>query len=297
MRENLFSGLKGRVQEKAKLAPYTWFRVGGPADLLFVPQDKDDLSAFLQAIPDDMPLHVMGLASNTLFRDGGVEGAVIRMGRGFGDIQIEEDCRIRVGVAVPDVKFARAAADAGIAGFSFFRGIPGCIGGALRMNAGAHGGETKDHLVEVVALDHKGETHILSKDDMGYAYRHCSAPEELIFVEAVFQGKPGDTETLKVEMEEVATYRETHQPTKERTGGSTFKNPPGHSAWKLIDEAGCRGFRIGGAFMSEKHCNFMINDGAATAQELESLGEEVRRRVKENSGVELHWEIKRVGRL
>jgi UDP-N-acetylmuramate dehydrogenase len=228
-------------------------------------------------------------------RDSGIRGVVIRLGRGFGGIAAEEDSRIRAGAAVPDVRLSQAAASAGIAGLAFYRGIPGTVGGAVRMNAGAHGGETKDVLLEVRAIDRRGVAHVLSNADLGFTYRHCGAPGDVIFTEALFQGRPGDPEAIACEMEEVAAYREANQPVKSRTGGSTFKNPPGHSAWKLIDAAGCRGLRLGGAHVSEMHCNFLINDGEAAAADIEALGELVRQRVREASGVELEWEIKRIG--
>jgi len=228
-------------------------------------------------------------------RDGGIEGVVIRLGRGFGEIKIEDGCRLRAGTAVPDVKVARAAADAGIAGLSFYRGIPGCVGGALRMNGGAHGRETREVLVEARAVDRKGDVHVLPVAELHYAYRQCGAPEDFIFTEALFQGEPGEPATILAEMDDIAAYREEVQPIKSRTGGSTFKNPPGHKAWQLIDAAGCRGLSVGDAKVSEMHCNFLINEGNATGADLENLGETVRARVKETSGVELEWEIKRLG--
>jgi len=243
-----------------------------------------------------VPVTVIGVGSNLLVRDGGVQGVVIRLGRGFGEIKVEPEHRLRVGTVVPDVKVARAAADAGIAGLAFFRGIPGSIGGALRMNAGAHGSETKDVLAEARAVDPEGNILVLSRADMGFTYRHSAVPDDWIFTEALFQGTPGDPEQILKAMDEVADYREKNQPIKERTGGSTFKNPPGQSAWKLIDEAGCRGFRVGGAMVSEKHCNFLINDRGATGEDIERLGEIVRARVKASSGVTLEWEIIRLGR-
>ncbi len=288
--------LKGKLTTDFSLAEITWFRVGGPADYFFRPLDENDLVYFLKSIPDDLPLTVLGLGSNTLVRDGGVGGVVIRLGRGFGQINVEDGYRLRVGAAVPDVKAARAAADAGIGGLTFYRGIPGGIGGALRMNGGAHGTETRDVLVSVRAVDRRGDVHELTVEDMGYTYRHCSVPDDWIFTEALYQGAQADVADIKSQMEEVADYRETHQPVKARTGGSTFKNPPGESAWKLIDDAGCRGFSIGGAMVSEKHCNFLINTGDATAEDIERLGEVVRARVLEKSGVKLEWEIKRIGR-
>lgn len=287
--------LRGRLVANFPLSSITWFRVGGPAQVLFTPADEADLAYFLAHAPADLPVIVLGLGSNLLVRDGGVPGVVIRLGKGFSEIQVEPDCRLRAGTAVPDVKVARAAAEAGIAGLAFYRGIPGSIGGALRMNAGAHGSETKDVLVEARAVDRQGNIHVLSLAEMGFRYRHCSISKDWIFTEAVFQGRPGDKAEILEQMEAVAQYREENQPTRERTGGSTFKNPPGHSAWKLIDAAGCRGLRIGGAKVSEMHCNFLINDNDATAEDIERLGETVRARVKATSGIDLQWEIVRLG--
>jgi len=287
--------LRGRLVANFPLSSITWFRVGGPAQVLFTPADEADLAYFLAHAPADLPVIVLGLGSNLLVRDGGVPGVVIRLGKGFSEIQVEPNCRLRAGTAVPDVKVARAAAEAGIAGLAFYRGIPGSIGGALRMNAGAHGSETKDVLVEARAVDRQGNIHVLSLADMGFRYRHCSISKDWIFTEAVFQGRPGDKAEILEQMEAVAQYREENQPTRERTGGSTFKNPPGHSAWKLIDAAGCRGLRIGGAKVSEMHCNFLINDNDATAEDIERLGETVRARVKATSGIDLQWEIVRLG--
>ena len=292
----LMPELRGRLSANASLADVTWFRAGGPAQVLFMPADEADLAYFLQRKPQSMPVFVIGLGSNLLVRDGGVEGVVIRLGRGFSGIAVEDGHRLRVGTVVPDVKVARAAADAGIAGLAFYRGIPGSIGGALRMNAGAHGSETKDVLASARAVDPAGNIHVLSLADMGFTYRHSAVPHDWIFTEALFQGTPGETAEILRAMDEVAAYRETHQPIKERTGGSTFKNPEGHSAWKLIDAAGCRGFRVGGAMVSEKHCNFLINDRNATGEDIERLGEIVRARVKAHSGVTLQWEIIRLGR-
>jgi UDP-N-acetylmuramate dehydrogenase len=287
--------LKGRLSANVPLSDITWFRVGGPAQILFTPADEADLAYFLKHIAPDLPVTVMSLGSNLLVRDGGVPGVVIRLGRGFGNVAAEPGNRVRAGTAVPDVKVARAAAEAGIAGLAFYRGIPGSIGGALRMNAGAHGGETKDILVEARAVDRQGNVHTLSLADMGFTYRHSEVPADYILTEALFQGTPGDPPAILREMEEVADYREQNQPIRERTGGSTFKNPPGHSAWKLVDAAGCRGMRVGGAMVSEKHCNFLINTGDATAEDIERLGETVRARVKAQSGVVLEWEIVRLG--
>jgi UDP-N-acetylmuramate dehydrogenase len=287
--------LRGTLAAGTSLSELTWFRVGGPAQVLFRPADEADLAYFLKNIDPELPVSVIGLGSNSLVRDGGVRGIVIRLARGFSQVVPEADHRLRVGTAVPDVKVARAAAEAGISGLAFYRGIPGCIGGALRMNAGAHGSETKDTLIEARAVDRQGRVHVLSLADMGLTYRHSAVPNDWIFTEALYQGSAGDPEAIQREMAEVADYRETHQPTRERTGGSTFKNPEGHSAWKLIDAAGMRGFRVGGACVSEKHCNFLINDRDATAEDIETLGETVRARVKADSGIELQWEIKRVG--
>jgi len=288
--------LRGRLTAEAPLKDYTWFRVGGPAEVLYSPADEADLAYFMKGLPAGIPITMIGLGSNLLVRDGGIEGVVIRLGRGFGDIKVEEGARLRVGTAVPDVKVARAAADAGIAGLTFYRGIPGGIGGALRMNGGAHGTETCEVLVEARAVDRQGNVHVLSVADFHYAYRHCGAPDDLIFTEALFQGKPGDPAKILAEMDEIAAYREEVQPIKSRTGGSTFKNPPGHKSWQLIDAAGCRGLKIGDAKVSELHCNFLINEGNATAADIETLGETVRARVKATSGVELEWEIKRLGK-
>lgn len=288
--------LRGRLSANVSLADITWFRVGGPAEVLFTPADEADLAYFLQRKPKDLPAFVLGLGSNLLVRDGGVPGAIIRLGRGFADVKAEPGHRLRAGTAVPDVKVARAAADAGIAGLAFYRGIPGSIGGALRMNAGAHGSETKDVLVEARAVDPQGNVHVLSHADMGFAYRRSAVPRDWIFTEALFEGTPGDPKEIVRAMDEVADYREQNQPIKERTGGSTFKNPPGESAWRLIDAAGCRGLRVGGAMVSEKHCNFLINDQGATGEDIERLGETVRARVRESTGVSLDWEIIRLGR-
>jgi UDP-N-acetylmuramate dehydrogenase len=287
--------LRGRLTAEAPLKDYTWFRVGGPAEVLFVPADEADLSYFLKHLPAEIPVTMIGLGSNLLVRDGGIEGVVIRLGRGFGEIKIEEGSRLRAGTAVPDVKVARAAADAGISGLSFYRGIPGCVGGALRMNGGAHGKETCEVLVEARAVDRQGNIHVLPVADFHYSYRHCGAPEDFVFTEALFHGVPGDPAKILAEMDEIAAYREEVQPIKSRTGGSTFKNPPGNKSWQLIDAAGCRGLSVGDAKVSEMHCNFLINEGNATAADIETLGETVRARVKETSGVELEWEIKRLG--
>ncbi|MBX9841698.1 MAG: UDP-N-acetylmuramate dehydrogenase [Xanthobacteraceae bacterium] len=286
--------LRGRLLPNQSLAELTWFRVGGPAQALFMPEDEADLAYFLGAIPADIPVTVVGLGSNLIVRDGGIPGVVVRLGRGFSDVKVD-GLRITAGPAVPDVKVARAAQEAGIAGLSFMRGIPGAIGGALRMNGGAYGGETKDVLVSARAVDRAGNIHVLSNADMHYTYRHCGVPEDFIFTAATFEGRAGDRAVIAAEMDKITESREATQPIKSRTGGSTFKNPPGHKAWQLIDKAGCRGLIVGGAQVSELHCNFLINLGAATAADIENLGETVRKRVKESSGVDLDWEIKRIG--
>jgi UDP-N-acetylmuramate dehydrogenase len=287
--------LRGRLLANEPLAPLTWFRVGGPAQVLFMPEDETDLAYFLAHLPAEIPVTVVGLGSNLIVRDGGVPGVVIRLGRGFGDVKVEPGERVRAGTAVPDVKVSRTAQEASIAGLAFFRGIPGAIGGALRMNGGAYGRETKDALIEARGVDRQGNVQVFGNADLHYTYRHCGAPDDVIFTQALFRGAPGDPKAIAAEMDKITESREATQPIKSRTGGSTFKNPPGHKAWQLIDAAGCRGLQVGDAQVSEMHCNFLINLGNATATDIETLGETVRRRVKENSGVELEWEIKRIG--
>ena len=286
--------LRGRLIANQPMADLTWFRVGGPAQTLFSPADEEDLAYFLSNLADDIPVNVVGLGSNLLVRDGGVPGVVIRLGRGFNEISIDGN-QVRAGSAVPDVKVARAAADAGLAGLAFYRGVPGAIGGALRMNAGAYGRETKDALIEARAVDRRGKVHVLKNADMGYSYRHSEAPNDFIFTRAAYRGEPGEAAGIAAEMEKITEARESTQPIKSRTGGSTFKNPPGHKAWQLIDAAGCRGLVVGDAQVSELHCNFLINRGNATGADIENLGEEVRRRVRDSSGVTLDWEIVRLG--
>jgi UDP-N-acetylmuramate dehydrogenase len=264
------AALRGRLLPDHPLADLTWFRVGGPADVLFTPADEDDLAAALAALPPEVPVTVIGLGSNLIVRDGGVPGLVIRLGgKAFGSIHVEGET-IRAGTAVPDMKLARAAAEAGLDGLAFYRGIPGSVDGA-------------------------GTLHVLAHAEMGFAYRHCSAPADLIFTQATYRGRPGDRAAIEAEMDRVTAAREAAQPIRERTGGSTFKNPDGGKAWQLVDAAGCRGLTRGGAQVSEMHCNFLINRGGASAADIEGLGEEVRARVRETSGVELHWEIKRIG--
>lgn len=292
------AGVRGKITANAEMEKITWFRAGGQAEALFQPADEDDLATFLKAVPEDVPVMVVGVGSNLLVREGGIPGFVVRLSaKGFGEAEVIGPTRIRAGAATPDKRVAALALEAGIGGFHFYHGIPGAIGGALRMNAGANGVETRERVVEVRALDRKGNTHLLSNADMGYSYRHSSAPADLIFTSAILEGYPEDRETIRRLMDEVQQHRETVQPIREKTGGSTFKNPPGTSAWKEIDKAGCRGLMIGGAQMSPMHCNFMINTGNATGYDLEYLGETVRARVLENSGVRLEWEIKRIGRF
>ena len=286
--------LRGRLLPNQSLAELTWFRVGGPAQLLFMPEDEGDLAYALANLPGEIAVTVIGLGSNLIVRDGGVPGVVIRLGRGFSEIKVE-GTQIRAGAAVPDVKVARTAQEAAISGLSFMRGIPGAVGGAVRMNGGAYGRETKDALVEARAVDRQGRVHELRNADLHYTYRHCGAPEDFIFTQALYAGDRGDAAVIATEMDNITESREATQPIKSRTGGSTFKNPPGGKAWQLIDAAGCRGLKVGGAQVSEMHCNFLINLGTATAADIETLGETVRRRVKDNSGVDLEWEIKRIG--
>jgi len=287
--------LRGKLEANAPTAPLSWFRTGGPAQVLFTPVDESDLAYFLSRLDRRVPILVVGLGSNLLIRDGGWEGVVIRLGKGFAEVAVEPGLRVRAGAGAPDVKVARAAAEAGIAGLSFLRGIPGTIGGALRMNGGAYGGETKDVLVEARGVTRSGETVAFTNEEMGFTYRHSSVPDDVIFTEALFEGRPGNPEEILAEMNAITEARSATQPVNTRTGGSTFKNPPGRKAWELVDAAGCRGLRVGDAQVSEMHCNFLINHGSASASDIEALGEEVRRRVRETSGVELEWEIKRVG--
>ena len=286
--------LRGRLLANQSLAELTWFRVGGPAQVLFMPEDEEDLCRLLAELPGEVPVTAIGLGSNLIVRDGGISGVVVRLGRGFNDVAVE-GLRIRAGAAVPDVKVARTAQEASIAGLAFLRGIPGSIGGALRMNGGAYGGETKDVLIEARGVDRRGVARVYGNADLGFSYRHCGVSDDVIFTQALFQGVPGDAAAIAVEMSKITESRESTQPVKSRTGGSTFKNPPGHKAWQLIDAAGCRGLRLGGAQVSQMHTNFLINLGDATAADIEKLGETVRERVKQNSGVDLEWEIRRIG--
>ncbi len=286
--------VRGTYTQSAALKDLVWFRAGGPAEILYRPADADDLATFMAAKHADTRVSVIGVGSNLLVRDGGIPGVVVRLPGAFGKVSAE-GTRVRVGAAALDAAVARAAADAGIAGLEFLRGIPGTIGGALRMNAGCYGREIKDIFVEATAIDGQGNNHTLKAADMQFVYRKSGVPEDFIFVEAVFEGERGNADEIRARMNALVEQRESTQPVKSKTGGSTFKNPPEHKAWQLIDEAGCRGLTRGGAQVSEKHCNFLINLGDATAADIEGLGEEVRARVKEKSGVTLEWEIKRVG--
>lgn len=286
--------VRGTYQFGAVLKDLVWFRAGGAAEVLYRPADADDLATFLAARPRETPVTVIGVGSNLLIRDGGIPGVVIRLPAAFGKVEAE-GLRIRAGAAALDSAVARKAADSGIAGMEFLRGVPGTIGGALKMNAGCYGSEIKDIFVEATAIDGRGNKHRLTPSDMGFAYRSSQLPADFIVVEAVFEGGTDEPAAVRARMEELLARREESQPIKSKTGGSTFKNPPGHKAWKLIEDAGCRGLRHGDAMVSEMHCNFLINLGAASATDLEALGEDVRARVKQSSGIELEWEIKRVG--
>lgn len=298
---NSLPPIRGKYIENASLADLTWLRVGGPADVLFLPADEADLARFLAETPDEIPVTVLGAGSNVLVRDGGVRGVVIRLSAAFGKVEPVSETRLRAGAAALDRKVAQAAARAGIAGLEFFSGIPGAIGGALRMNAGCYERETRDVLVGAVALDRSGRRIIVEPEELGYAYRHSDAPEDWIFVEATFEGRPDDPAAIEARMADITARREATQPIREKTSGSTFRNPdpPGtpdqRKAWKLIDEAGWRGKRIGGARFSEQHANFLINDGTATAADLEAVAEGARTEIRTATGIDLHWEVKRLG--
>ncbi|WP_019222422.1 UDP-N-acetylmuramate dehydrogenase [Bartonella rattaustraliani] len=292
------SGIKGKMTPNVGMRKVAWFRAGGLAELFYQPADEADLILFLQNLPETIPITIVGIGSNLLVRDGGIPGVVIRLSsKSFGQIQQISPRRFLVGAATADKHLAAAALESGIAGFHFYHGIPGSLGGALKMNAGANGVETAARVVEVYALDRKGRRHVLSLEDMHYSYRHCDVPEGLIFTAALLEGQPGNKENIRAAMDEVALHRETVQPIREKTGGSTFKNPANASAWRVIDEAGCRGLQIGGAQMSEMHCNFMINTADATGYDLEALGETVRARVFAHSAHLLQWEIQRIGQF
>jgi len=287
--------VRGRLTADAPIGPMTWFRVGGPAEVLFRPADAADLADFLKALSPDIPVTAIGVGSNLLVRDGGIPGVTIRLGRGFAEIAVEGDT-VRAGAGMLDLNVALTAAEAGIAGLEFLSGVPGTIGGGLRINAGAYGSEIKDVLVEAVAVDRSGAIHRMPAAQLGLSYRHSAAPEDWIFVGAILRGRLGEKQEIAQRMTEIQAAREASQPIRSRTGGSTFANPPGHQAWQLIDAAGCRGLVRGGATVSEKHTNFLINTGTASAADIEGLGEEVRRRVHAQFGIVLEWEIRRVGR-
>ena len=291
---NRLPPVRGRLTADAPLGPMTWFRVGGPAEVLFRPADPEDLADFLRALPEEVPVTVIGVASNLLVRDGGIPGVTVRLGRGFAEIAAE-GTEVRVGAGALDLNIALTAAEAGIAGVEFLSGVPGTIGGGLRMNAGAYGSEIKDVVVEAGAIDRKGTIHRVTAAELGLSYRHSEAPKDWIFTGARLRGRRGDPAEIAARMDEIRAAREASQPIRARTGGSTFANPAGDHAWRLIDEAGCRGLTRGGAMVSEKHTNFLINTGAASAADIEGLGEEVRRRVHAKFGVALVWEIRRVG--
>jgi UDP-N-acetylmuramate dehydrogenase len=294
--------VRGKYIEAAPLKDITWLRVGGPADVLYIPADEADLARFLAETPDEIPVHVLGAGSNTLVRDGGVPGVVIRLGPGFAKTQVLDGNRLRAGAGALDKMVAKAAAKAGLAGLEYLVGVPGTIGGALRMNAGCYDQETSDVIVEAIALDRSGRRIIATPQELAYSYRHCAAPEDWIFTEAVFQGTPDDPAAITQRMDAITARRETTQPIREKTSGSTFANPdpPGtpnqRKSWELIDSVGGRGYRVGGAYFSEQHCNFLINDGTARAADLEQVGEDVRARVREKHAIDLRWEVRRIGR-
>lgn len=292
---NKLPKIRGSYRENADLSKINWFNVGGPAEVMFRPADADDLSHFLKEKPKDVAVTVLGVGSNLLVRDGGIEGVVVRLGRGFTDIE-KHGNNIHAGAGALSFNVSIFAAHNDIAGLEFLSGIPGTIGGALAMNAGAYGGDTGSVLESAEIIDEAGDIHILKSADIGYIYRGNTLPDGVIFTKAIFNGKPGKREEVEAAINEITAAREATQPIKSRTSGSTFRNPPGQKAWELIDAAGCRGLTIGGAQVSEKHCNFFINTGNATAEDIELLGKEVQKRVLENSGIELHWEVKIIGK-
>lgn len=288
--------VRGKLTPNAPLAKLVWFKSGGAADFLFEPADLQDLQDFLAQVPEDIPIISLGLGSNMIIRDGGIEGVVVRLGKAFASAEDQGDHRLRCGGGASGILVSSTARDSGITGLEFLRSIPGTVGGFVRMNGGAYGSEVKDILIECDVLLKSGELVTLSLAELGYTYRHSKLPDEAVVVSALFQGRAGEPEDIQAEMDRIAESREQSQPLRSKTGGSTFKNPEGQKAWQLVDAAGCRGLTMGGAQVSEKHTNFMINTGDATSADIEALGEEVRRRVREDSGVELQWEIQRVGR-
>jgi len=291
------NGVRGKLTPHAPLAPLVWFKAGGAAEWLFEPKDVADLQAFLRDLDPQAPLMALGLGSNLIVRDGGVAGVVVRLGKAFAKVSATSDVTLSCGGGASGILVSSTARDAGIAGVEFLRSIPGTVGGFVRMNGGAYGSEVKDILVDCDVVMRSGELRTLSVAELRYTYRHSELPEGAIVVGARFRGRPGEPAAIQAEMDRISASREASQPLRSKTGGSTFKNPDGHKAWQLVDAAGCRGLTIGGAQVSEKHTNFLINTGDATSADIEALGEEVRRRVKENSGIDLEWEIQRVGRL
>jgi UDP-N-acetylmuramate dehydrogenase len=293
--ERMIPAAAGRLTPDAPLAPLVWFKSGGKAEWLFEPKDAADLSAFLAALEPDIPVMALGLGSNLIVRDGGVPGVVVRLGKAFAAVEQLDEVTLRCGGGASGILVSSTARDAGIGGLEFLRSIPGTVGGFVRMNGGAYGRETADILVDCEVVLRSGERKVLSRDDLGYTYRHSALPEGAVVIAATFRGERADPAAISAEMDRIAEAREVSQPLRTKTGGSTFKNPPGDKAWRLVDAAGCRGLMRGGAQVSEKHCNFLINTGSATSDDIEALGEDVRRRVKETQGVELEWEIQRVG--
>lgn len=286
----------GKLTADAPLAPLVWFKSGGRAEWLFEPKDVADLQSFLRDLDPATPVMALGLGSNLIVRDGGVTGVVVRLGKAFSKVELTAELVLNCGGGASGILVSSTARDNGIAGLEFLRSIPGTVGGFVRMNGGAYGGEVKDVLVDCDVILRSGELVTLTADELGYSYRHSELPEGAIVVAARFRGKAGEPEAIQAEMDRISASREASQPLRSKTGGSTFKNPDGHKAWQLVDEAGCRGLQIGGAQVSEKHTNFLINTGEATSADIEALGEEVRRRVRAKSGIELQWEIQRVGK-
>ena len=292
--------VRGRIMERAQMAAFTWFRVGGPADIIFMPADNDDLAAFLKATPRNIPVMPVGVGSNLLVRDGGVRGVVVRLGKPFAEVDVDW-INIHAGAAALDLSVAKAAQAAGLMGLEFYSGVPGTIGGALTMNAGAYGRETCDVMIEATGYDRDGNFHHFTNEEMDFSYRHCGLADKFsseggfIFTGAIFRGAVDDPDAVAARMDEIRTRRESSQPIRERTGGSTFANPPGHKSWQLIDSIGGRGRIVGDAQVSEQHCNFLINKGNATAADLEQLGESVRNDVRRMHDIDLRWEIRRVG--
>ena len=293
--QTAFKRVRGKLTPNAPLAPLVWFKSGGPADWLFEPRDADDLADFLRDLDPTVPVMALGLGSNLIVRDGGFPGVVVRLGKAFAKVEAVDTVTLRCGGGASGILVSSTARDAGIAGLEFLRSIPGTVGGFVRMNGGAYGAEVKDILIDCDVVLRSGEQRTLPLADLGYTYRHSELPEGAVVTGATFRGRPGEAQAIQAEMDRISASREASQPLRSKTGGSTFKNPDGHKAWQLVDEAGCRGFMVGGAQVSEKHTNFLINTGEATSADIETLGEEVRRRVKDKSGIELQWEIQRVG--